>query len=611
LFPRCQRIDKDDFVCLSYGSLGYFVFARKHWLYRVWCLSHMSEASHQAPGAVTTDATVRLVEWLSVVLSAAALAWLVNGLDRGLELTDESFYLLSALHADSIRLFFSPTHWVSGALWQMAPSLVAFRAIGLGMVTLSAILLAWGVLRVAPLAGLPITNSSSGRTVILASAASGALLYGSLLSFTPSYNLLGASGACFAMSLGLLSISVPRLNLARVLALMTGVALGVTVLCKFSTGICAAFLVLALQAALTWNQRARRTDSALMIATAVLTITLTVLLKTGFTEALRQFSAGVELVWFAQGDKAALVRLTRSAFDIVGMGQAMLYAFWGPLTCFALASFFRPLLMGCLGAAWFAVLLANGDHLSAGMSRYAVQAVPLAATVTFSLLITIKRWTQTPAICLLVLTLAVLPFGIALGTGNPLQIQILTALAPWGVLIGLLASSSKAVRLPAALISLMFSLVVLMHIVTNGAQPYRMHALPEQTEAVTLPQLGTIKVDGRTAAFVRGMQSAADKCAITRGRPFLDFYNLPVAALILGATPIDSPWLLDADYASLVLKQADPAKLRHAIIAVKLSANGEQPKPPRQMSGFPLGFKLCGRFSGPVDGLPVELWTAY
>ena len=201
----------------------------------------------------------RFLAWFAIALTAATLAWLINGLDRSLELTDESFYLLSALHSESIRLFFSPTHWVSGALWQMSRSLVAFRALGLGLATASAMLLAWGVLCVAPRIGLATAAGRPGQAAVVATSISGALLYGSFVSFTPSYNLLGASGACFAVGLGLMSIADDRnAGRASVLAALAGLTLGITVLCKFSTGVCAAGLLLFLQAVMTWKRTGGR-----------------------------------------------------------------------------------------------------------------------------------------------------------------------------------------------------------------------------------------------------------------------------------------------------------------------------------------------------------------
>lgn len=566
-------------------------------------------ATRQYYSAAIAGTAVQTIMWLSLAVSTATLAWLAYGLDRGLELTDESFYLLSALHADNIRLFFSPTHWVSGALWQATQSLFAFRALGLALATASSMLLAWGVLRVAPRVGLSVAEGRLGQAAAVSASVSGALLYGSLLSFTPSYNLLAAIGASFAMGLGLLSIADERAGRARLLAALAGITLGITILCKFSTGMCTAGLLLILQFALSWKRPGGRIDSLLMLACTLAAVGAAVLSKTGVQEALRQFGAGVDLVWFAQGDKTTSGRVMRSAMDIGGMLAGVLGSFAGPLACFAFGAFWRPLLLGCLGAAWFAFLLASGDHFTAGVSRYTLQALPLAAALGLVLLITLRQWSQTGRAVLLVLSLVTLPFGIALGTGNPLQIQILAALAPWGAVIGLLALSSRRSRLPNALVSLLFCLVVLLHVITNGAQPYRLHVLTAQSGSVAMPHLGPVKVDAPTASLVRDMQAAAERCGIKPGAPFVDFYNLPGVALIVGAVPVDSPWLLNPDYAARALKQADPAALRHAVVAVKLDKKGALPKPPPQLEAFPQGFRLCGQSIGPIDGLPIQLWA--
>jgi len=559
---------------------------------------------------VLPDRITRSLAWVAIILTAVTLAWLINGLDRGLELTDESFYLLSALHAESIRLFFSPTHWVSGAMWQVTQSLFAFRALGLGLATASSMLLAWGVLCVAPRVGLAVAGGRLGQAAVFAASVSGALIYGSFVSFTPSYNLLGASGASFAMGLGLMSIADDRhAGRARVLAALAGITLGITVLCKFSTGVCTAGLLLILQLVITWKRPGRRIDSLLMVACALAAAGAAVLWKTGVHEAIRQFGAGVEIVWFAQGDKTTSGRLMRSALDIGGMLVGVVSSFGGPLACFALGAFWRPMILGCLGAAWFAFSLAASDHLTAGSSRYIVQALPLAAALGLVLLINIRQWSRTGGALFLVLTLVALPFGIALGTGNPLQVQILGALASWGSVIGLLAFSGLRSSLPSTLISLLFCLIVLLHVITNGAQPYRLHALTEQTETVAITRLGNLKVDAATASLVRGMQGAAEQCDIKPGAPFLDFYNLPGVALMIGAVPVDSPWLLDQDYAARALKRADPVTLRNSVVAVKLDERGVLPKPPPQLEAFPRGFRLCGRASGPIDGLPIQLWA--
>ena len=150
---------------------------------------------------------------------------------------------------------------------------------------------------------------------------------------------------------------------------------------------------------------------------------------------------------------------------------------------------------------------------------------------------------------------------------------------------------------------------MLLHVFSNGAQPYRLHALTEQTETVAIRDLGKLKVDTATAALVRGMKSAAEQCGIKPGAPFLDFYNLPGAALMIGARPVETPWLFTPDYADRALKRADPLTLRSSVVAVKLNERGEPPRPPVQLASFPRGFRLCGSATDPIDGLLIELWA--
>jgi hypothetical protein len=556
------------------------------------------------------DATRTALAGFAVVLVAATLAWLIDEVDRGLELTDESYYLLSALHAGGIRLFFTPFHWVSGLLWQASGSLVAFRAWGLGLACASAVTMAWAVLHAAPRAGIHAPEGRLARGAVMACAAGGALLYGSLLSFTPSYNLLAASGASLSVALALLSTAGAAAR-TRTFAILAGFTLGATFLCKFSAGICVGGLVVALQVAFAWERRPRwRTAPLLTGVCAVATVALAAWAETGFSEALRQFKSGVEIVWFVQGDGSTWQRLVRSAADLVGMLRGAGAAFWGPLACLAIGLRWRPAVLGCVGLAWFAVLLATGDgYLAGGESHFERQAVPLAAVLAFALLAGAKQWVRTWRAVSLTATLAILPVAVAIGTSNPLQVQILGAMASWGVLIGLLCFSDDADSIPAAPIGLLFCAIAAAQVMTAGAEPYRMRPMPQQTEAIELPSLGRVKVDARTAALAREMQRAARACALAPGAPFLDFYDVPGVALMIGAVPVETPWLLHSAYASLALQHADPAVLRRAAVAVKLDSAGRSPAPPVQLQDFPQGYKLCGRSVAPVDGQGIELWV--
>ncbi len=567
----------------------------------------MSDAPVTSPTPRIGLATAVLAS-LGIALAVATFVRLWSMLGVGLELTDEAYYLMGALHPESIRLFFTAAHWVTAPLWNATGSLYAFRASGLLLVAFSGVMLGWGVLRIAPHAGIAVPVKRIGQAAVMAAGASGALLFGSLLGFTPSYNLMATVFVGIGMGLGMLSIGSNGRG-QRFLEAAAGMVLGLTVLCKFSAGIGMVGLLVVLQVAFWWRRPERPWGPLIVIAFAALTVIAMSAINTGPQEGWRQFRAGLDVIWVAQGDKGMVPRLVRSAADMGGLFASAALTFWGPLICFAVAMFWRPLLAGSVGVVWLAVVLLMGNHGSAGMARYMVQPLPWAAFLCIAILCVARRWVLNPRAVLLAFALAVLPVAAALGTSNPLQVQILGTMAPWGVLLAMAGYSSRHDALPAAIASVLFGALVLAQVIGNSAEPYRMLPHSQQTEEVAIDRLGTLKVDEQTATMMRDLQAAARKCSIAPGAPFLDFYNLPGAGVILGAVPIETPWLLHATYAQAALKDADPALLRRAVVAVGLNAAGERPAPPSQLATFPQGWQLCGQTTSPLEKLPVQLWA--
>lgn len=572
----------------------------------------MSNSFQASQGSTVSDShfeTARTVlAWLVIALAFATLVRLWTLLGVGLELTDEAYYLLGALHPESIRLFFTAAHWLTGPLWDVTGNLYAFRASGLLMVAASGAILGWGVLRLAPLAGIPVPERRIGQIAVMAAGASGALLFGALLSFTPSYNLLGTAFVGIGMGLGMRSIASEGRH-QRALEIATGVALGLTILCKFSAGIGMIGLIALLQIAFLWRSPERVWGPLLVIASAIFAVLVAAALNTGPQEALRQFKTGLDVIWVAQVDKSTIARLVRSASDMTSLFAGTAMTFWGPLLCFAVAMFWRPLIAAGIGVAWFAVALWMGNHGSAGMARYMIQPLPWAALLLIALLTVAPQWKRNPRAILLALVLAVMPVSAALGSSNPLQIQILGTVAPWGVLLALAGYGRRRDALPAAVATVIFSVLALAQVIGNGAGPYRMLPHSQQIEEVTINTLGKVKVDAATATLVRDMQAAATQCSVAPGAPFLDLYNLPGIGVIIGAAPVETPWLLHATYAQAALKGADPAVLKRAVIAVALNAAGERPAPPAQLAAFPDGWRLCGQSTSPLEKFPVQLWA--
>jgi hypothetical protein len=541
---------------------------------------------------------------LAMLAAVALLAVLVARVDRSLELSDEAYYLLHAIHAHDIQVFFSPFHWVSGLLWELTGSLVAFRLAGLLLDVTAAVVLASGALRAARQLGMPSIATAAGRHAVLAIAASAALAHGSLLSLTPSYNSIAATCTGFATGLCLLSLGAERRR-ALLLAAAAGVATGLCFLGKFSSGICTAGLLVVLWGLLA-SGRARLLGVP-MLACAAATVWLTAQAHGGFALAMEQLRTGIGLVWLATGDGSTERRLLRSFTDIRQLGEHTLHAFWGPIGCFVLALRWWRGLLPWVGVLWFAVLLATGLHLDGGYGRYALQAQPLLAAVLMALLAWWPHWCRDLRRLALVAALLGLPLAVAIGTSNPLQMEILLALASWGALLGLLGFAS-AQRGPATALSVLFSLVILAQVIGSASEPYRVPPLAQHTERITVPRLGEVRVDPVTASLARQFQQGAAACGIAPGQPFLDLYNAPGIALLLDLKPVVAPWLGDPHSASLLLARAKPQDVRQAVVAARHHP-GQRLVPPRQLAGFPTGYRLCATAASPYDGARMELWA--
>src|SRR5450759_969333 len=78
---------------------------------------------------------------------AVLLVYCLWSLDRGLDLTDESYYLTAAINPDAVILWVTAMHWFTSGLWQLSGSLAGFRSMGLAILAVSSVVLALGTVR--------------------------------------------------------------------------------------------------------------------------------------------------------------------------------------------------------------------------------------------------------------------------------------------------------------------------------------------------------------------------------------------------------------------------------------------------------------------------------
>ena len=293
---------------------------------------------------------------------------------------------------------------------------------------------------------------------------------------------------------------------------------------------------------------------------------------------------------------------------------ATVFAFWLPITLITMYTKTKCLLFAQLGMAVLCVTLLFGGYLRGGWNNGSSFTPPFAlvAILFMAMLVTQSVWLENRRRLALCGGLALLPYSVAIGTGNTLFTQCIVSLASWGALIGVLVgarSQPNTSKMPICLLGACFVSTVSLQILTSAFRPYHLPAsLLKQDQVVVAGALGTVKVDSDTKQFLVDINAAAEVCNIAPGAPFIGLYNNPGVALALQAVPVLSPWLNNKAQAEFVLKRTNPQELRSVVVAVNTGSAGTIPPMPRQMKRFPRGYKYCGLATYPFGSQKIQIW---
>lgn len=538
---------------------------------------------------------------------AALTAYCLWSLDRGLDLSDESYYLTAAIHPDAVILWATAMHWLTSILWRLSGSLLGFRAIGMAILASSSVVLALGAMRAFERINDRLQLKLQQRLSIAACSLAVAFLYHAFVPFTPSYNLLAVSAVYLA--LGMIFFTANG-HSSALLQLFSGMALGIAFLTKFSSGTIAWVIVCAISILYADSFRKRTLGIAIISAGMAATVAAFILSHTSFAETLSQFRLGAR-VYMLGANETFPQRLIRYVDETGVFLKLIAYDFTIPLALFGLYLLRPRVWIALAGLAIFGYIVISHDYLLGGMDRYEQQTAPLLVAVVLSVLTMPKKWWKNAKALGLFGTLACLPFGIAIGTFNALHTQILFSLAPWGVLIALLGFGMQASpRYEALLIGVLFIIIVTSQTVTNGLRaPYRQYRpLSEQTEAIDIPPLGTVRIDSESRDSYFKLVQMADRCGIKQRENFLGLYNIPGIALLLQATPLGTPLLQDRLSTEPVLEQLPEQDLKSAVLGIDRDTESYDSGIPKQLAGFPIGYRSCGAVVLPYRKQKVELW---
>ncbi|WP_150646570.1 hypothetical protein [Pandoraea pnomenusa] len=571
-------------------------------------LKSIESSSRSSSGFSAQAVTGMILVGLTFALGIY-ICWTFN---RGLELSDEAYYLLNARYPDAVRFSVTAFRWLVAPLWHITGSLVSFRASGFVILTLCAAVFALGLIRAAHWLDIDGQANRWMRAQMVALCVIAAWLYGATLNFSPSYNLLSAAGIYLSVGMALAGLDRRDRRLSLLNAVAIGVILGLVTLAKFSTGICGALLLTGIFVALRRAPGVRWIDVVAVWLAMPLTIVLVASCFDTPENAWAAFREGLTIASILQPKTSVTAKLLLNAEQLYALLEAALITFWPALALVILGVALRKPWIGVAAAAATAGIILRDGLAVGGLDRYATQSMPLAGIVVLVMLATVRAWGSRLMTTLLVIALFFLPFMIALGTANKVSFQIVLSLAPWGLLCATLGATAKdGQRSGAMAFSLVLAGTIAAQVVTSGMRiPYRLISpLTEQTNPVDIPGLGKVLVDSETLKFVEAVRGAARECHISPGVPYQGLYNLAGVALVLDAVPLDTPWLFSKPFAQAVLQGSDPAQLKRAVLGVTLARTGERIDMPEVLSTFPEGYRKCGTAVLPFLRDSFEIWA--
>ena len=549
-----------------------------------------------------------LLALTGVALSVAVgvLAFSLAIAERGFSLTDEAYYLLSAIHPDAVNAFVTGQHWFSGAIWKLTGSTTAFRSAGILLTLGGSTLLALGIGRAIQ----SRTATTLERNVALVSAAwIGAALYTSVIQPSPSYNLLGAAFGYGAVGLLLLGLTASSAKVRIPLCGIAGACCVLVVATKPMAGAALTVLCIALSlvpAELFSGRRIARTAS--LLVGAFVSATALALSNGGPAAILGQLADGQSLFALVQS-RGVQDRLVAAVQDLDLLLLEVISGYWLPILLGAFARWGRQnFLAYAATVTMLLVSLRQAVHLG-GFQDWRQQAVFLLALMILVVLLTPSTGRNIDRVVLI--SIGALPVVLCLGTGNAIGTQLLTAAAPWTALaVALVFRATLHIRGAAALSATILLVFSGSQIITaNARDPYDLAApIQDQTELVRIPPIGTVRVDRQTEGFLRQAMQLKERCNIPDSAPFLGLYNNPGLALALNVVPPTTPWIANSAQAQWLIDSGHVHPER-AIIGVNKGWPG-MPRPALP-AGIALGrtHTLCGRLTFPHAAQRMDVWV--
>lgn len=511
------------------------------------------------------------------VAALAIAAWAIAVglmLDRGLDITDEGFYLLSYRWWDTSTRNFSGVQYIYGPVLDLlGGSVPRLRAARLLSVVVVHLYFAWCFLTWLRATGRIGTGQRRlGAAVVLTVLSGGALVY-SWLPLSPGYNDVAALGA-LALSGTVLCVAASLeadTRLPLLLVFLSGFVAGSMLLAKWASGLVTVAFLVAVCAVIAERSRWRAMAVALGCGVAGFAVwaALFDVVVMPWSDVLGPLADVNAIVSQGSNSPGALLWLYAvGTAKVLAVGCVSALVGAGPLLVARRTSpsWSRALVVAGPLTAVAVVAALTGSLPQGGVRSIFALASTLTALFVLAVLVTVvpadkadkadhvptrpgDRRRRTRAVGAMLL---LVPVAQALGTGNDLYFLVLACTAPWLALLvtGWLSARDGAASDRAALSTiLVVSLLVIGWTAVSATllHPYRTSGYADSdTPLEVAGPLQGIRLDSDTAGSYESLAGALAP-HLDRHTSVLGLDEIPGLVLLLGRPPLGEAWTSSID----------------------------------------------------------------
>lgn len=516
----------------------------------------------------------------------------INICAAGFDVTDEALYILSAKFPLEQASGLGFSHLLTSVFWWLSQTIFLFRISSILFSAFISIILCLQISQLAP-ANFRF-NAKIAFPVILISY----LGYGSVINFSPSYNLLIAWFAPITLLAFLQFIYAEKSSSVGINLLSASAGLLLIFNIKFPVSFALIFLIFMLlifDRERGKSQRILRCATALIVFAILLSLEIVFLLNRDFDFAYFQDGFSVLQNLQPGGSGSHFFEVLLRTGKRLGYVFAYLFAI---LFMSRITRRFSQSLRLVLISSVVLFLVFYFKMYYASNANWTGQALAIHSFMLYCFWVNRKTIFMNSKKMTLMLSMLFLPYVMSFGTNNIYFEQTLFYLAPWGIFVSL-CDIPLFRRIPIRN-SFLYSGILTYFLVTSYYLPaYGLEeSYSKNTYRSEVDGFGAIRVSKNTKELFEDIGELKSSCDISVNDRFLGLQNLGGMAIPLNLVPLGNPWINSKLQVQVNLKNRQPDQ--GLVMASREVEYQTLQLLPAELN-FPDSFRYCGKVEDTRD----------